>query len=358
MASLTETAYHTRRGIKFGVIGIVLFIFIQTGLGYLYELWLALHPPPPPPPTVAFGILPKINFPESTSSASLVYSLETLNGRFPDLPTIGKAYFIAVPKENLQSISRATEHASKLRFVNEPQVITETLRQWTNTENPLLNLRYNVATGNFVVKYDWSNDATIFNSRELPDKDTAILESKNFFINLGILPKELQNGKTQVSFYRASVGNYVYAPSLSSADFVRIDYFRDDLDNIPLVGDTPSNSPLFIIYSGTKDEFRRMVEVHYVIWDIQKDTFATYPLRTVEEAWNDLKAGDAYVASLGVSGSNLVNVRQIYLAYYYSDNPTSFLQPVYIFEGDKGFIAYVSAVSRDWLKTTASLPPF
>jgi hypothetical protein len=305
---------------------------------------------------VAFGVLPQINFPESTSSGSLVYSLETLNGRFPNLPSIGKVYFIAVPKENLQSINRSVEQAMKLRFTAEPSVITKTVRQWINPDNPLLSLRYNVATGNFIIKYDWANDSSIFDIKELPDKDTALLESKNFFNNLGLLPKELQEGKTQISFYRASVGAYTQAPSLSSADFVRIDYFRNNLDNLPLVGDMPNHSPLYIIYSGIKDEFRRMVEVHYVIWDIDKDTFATYPLKSIDEAWNDLKNGGAYISNQGTGGSNLINIRQIYLAYYYSDNPTSFLQPVYIFEGDKGFIAYVSAISKEWLKPAASLP--
>lgn len=356
MASLTETAYYARRGINVGIVSIILFLIVRMSLSYLYELWLALNPPPPPPPTVAFGILPQINFPESTSSASLVYSLDTIDGKFPGFPAIGKTYFIAIPSENLQSVNRANDMAQKLGFSQEPQIITKVLRQWTNPNNPLQYMRLNIATFNFYIKYDWANDATIFDNKELPNDDTALLESKNFLANLGLLPKELDNGKTKISYYRASVGTYLPAPSLSSADFVRIDYLRDPIDNLPLVGDTPSLSPLYIIFSGIRDEIRRKVETHYVLWDIDKESFATYPLRSVEEAWNDLKNGLGYVANTGTSGSNLVNIRRIYLAYYYSDNPTSFLQPVYVFEADKGFAAYISAIAKDWLKPSASLP--
>ena len=93
-----------------------------------------------------------------------------------------------------------------------------------------------------------------------------------------------------------------------------------------------------------------------MFWDVDKETFATYPLRSVEEAWNDLNAGLGYIANPGSTGSNLINVRKIYLAYYYSDNPSNFLQPIYVFEADRGFIAYVSAISKEWLEKTRSLP--
>lgn len=356
MSSLTETAFYTRRGINVGIVAVVLFLIIKLGLGYLYELWLYLHPPPPPPPTVAFGVLPSINFPQSTPSASLVYSLDTTDGKFPRFPQVSKVYFISIPRENLQSLNHAQDEAEKLRFKNQPQIITPTIRQWTNPDNPLLTLRFNIATGNFATKYDWGNDSTIFNQKNLPEKDNAIMEAQNFFNNFGLLPKELQNGKKLVSYLRASVGHYVPAPSLSSADFARVDFMRDDLDNYPLVGDTPSRSPLFIIFSGTKDEQRRMVEIHFAIWNIDKETFATYPLRPVEEAWNDLNSGVGYIANLGSNNSNLVNIKRVYLAYFYSDNPTNFLQPLYVFEADKGFVAYVPALPNAWLKNAASPP--
>ncbi|MBI3385016.1 hypothetical protein HY030_02380 [Candidatus Gottesmanbacteria bacterium] len=356
MGSLTETAYYTRKSINVGIIALVILLLLKVAFGYLYELWLALNPPPPPPPTVAFKVLPQINFPESTSSSSLVYSLETISGKFPKLPKIGKVYFIPIPSENLQSSQRAKEEAVLLGFSTQPQVITKTLWQWTDSVNFLRTLRFNIATGNFVLKYDWSNDTSIFNGKELPDENAAKTEAKNIFNNLEILPKELQNGRQVVSFYKAIVGKMTPAPSLSSADFVRIDYLRDDIDNIPLLGDTPSVSPVFLVFSGVREEKKRILELHFVYWGIDKETFATYPLRPVEEAWNDLNANLGYIANPGTTGSNLVNVRKIYLAYYYSDNPTNFLQPIYVFEADKGFIAYVSAISKEWLKEARNLP--
>lgn len=356
MASLTETAYFARKAVNFSIIALIALIIIKVGFGFLYELWLALNPPPPPPPNVAFDVLPDINFPESTSSATFVYSLETIDGRFPFIPAIGKVYFIAIPRENLQSLNRAMEQASKLKFTGEPQTITTTIRQWTDPGNPLRTLRFDIATGNFLVKYDWANDPTIFNQKEVPDEVTAKTEAANFFQNMEILPKELENAKTQISYYKASVDQMVPASSLSSADFTRLDYLRDPIDNFPILGDTPTKTPLYIIYSGDRSEEKRMVEVSFVLWDIDKENYATYPLRPLEEAWTDLQKGKGYIANQGTSATNLISVRKIYLAYYYPTNPMNFLEPVYVFEGDKGFVAYVPAVKKDWLEKVLPLP--
>lgn len=354
MTSLTETAYYTRRGINVGIVAIILVFILRAAFSYLWELWLALNPPPAPPPTVAFDVLPMINFPESTSSATFRYSLETIDGKFPSFPKVYKVYFIPIGRENLQSKERAQELATKMGFDTNGSIITETTKEWIDPVNPLRKLRFNVATGNFLLKYDWANDPSLLENKELPDAEMTKTEAKNFLMNANLLPKELQNGKSLISFFSASVGSMIPAPSLSSADFVRIDYFRDNLDDVPLIGDRTDQSPFYLIFSGIKDEKRRVIQVGHTFWDIQKDNFATYPLRPVDEAWNDLISGSGYIANSGQPGTNLANIRKIYLAYYYSDNPTSFLQPLYVFEGDKGFVAAVTAIAKNWLKP--SLP--
>ena len=41
-------------------------------------------------------------------------------------------------------------------------------------------------------------------------------------------------------------------------------------------------------------------------------------------------------------------VRTVTLAYYDSLDPQNYLQPVFVFEGDDGFLAYVPAVALPW----------
>jgi hypothetical protein len=56
-----------------------------------------------------------------------------------------------------------------------------------------------------------------------------------------------------------------------------------------------------------------------------------------------LQQGGGFVAKLD-EGISDVTVRNVFLAYYDPDTPQSYLQPVYVFTGDKNFAAYVPAV--------------
>lgn len=355
MASLTETSYLARRGINIGIIALVSIIFLKVGFGFAWDLWIALNPPPAPPPNVAFDVLPDINFPQSTSSATFAYTVDTVNGRLPAIPPVGKVYFIAIPKENLQSLNRANQLAAKLKFNENSKEVVDTIREWVDPKTPLRTLRMDIATGNFAMRYDWANDSTIFNSKDTPTEDQAKNEAQNLFQTLEILPKELQNGKTQISYWKASVNKLDPADSVSSADFTRIDYLRDKIDDFPVLGDSINLSPLYVMFSGDNSELKRIVDLHFTLWEIDKENYGTYPLRTAEQAWNDLRQGKGYIANIGTSGSNQINVKKIYLAYYYPNSPMNFLEPIYVFEGEKGFVAYVPAVLQDWLQKVAPI---
>ncbi len=67
-----------------------------------------------------------------------------------------------------------------------------------------------------------------------------------------------------------------------------------------------------------------------------------------EEAWNDLKMGNYWPAS--DVETNKVTIRNMYLAYFEPISLTNYLQPIYVFEGDGKFAAYVPAVTDNFIK--------
>jgi len=75
--------------------------------------------------------------------------------------------------------------------------------------------------------------------------------------------------------------------------------------------------------------------------------FETYPLRTAKSAWNLVQSGDAYV--LNGKGLKEAVVREVELAYYDSFDEQKYLQPIYVFKGDNNFMAFVPAVSANYL---------
>jgi len=66
-------------------------------------------------------------------------------------------------------------------------------------------------------------------------------------------------------------------------------------------------------------------------------------LRTIQQAWEELKAGKGYIAQID-NGVSEVTVRKVELAYFDSFEPQKYMQPVYVFSGDNNFVGYIQAV--------------
>ena len=88
-------------------------------------------------------------------------------------------------------------------------------------------------------------------------------------------------------------------------------------------------------------------EFHY--FPVDESQFSTYPIKTSEVAWKEFTESKAQTTSVGANkeGDN-IKIRKIYLAYYDAGIPTDFLEPIYVFEGDNGYTAYLPAVTDDY----------
>ena len=60
--------------------------------------------------------------------------------------------------------------------------------------------------------------------------------------------------------------------------------------------------------------------------------------------------GSGFVARYPTNGSTTAVIRNVRLGYYDSYDPETYLQPIYVFEGDYGFTAYVPAISPEWVE--------
>jgi len=348
MATLTETAHYTRKTVKYGTIALIGVILLKSIFSTAISYWRKLHPPPPPPPTVAFGNLPKIEFPESKfKEEKLVYRLETVTGGTPDLGDRAKVYFMPTKKPSLLALDQAKAQAKRIGFSGQPKKISETIYQWQKEKPLSTTLEINIIDNNFTIKKNWQEDQALLQEKILPVKEQAIIEAKNFLQTNGLLSKDLQTGETEVSFLRFVPPKLVPAISPSEADFVRVNILRSNLDNLPILPPNPSEALVSLLISGSGAREKRILEVNYTHFPIAKETFATYPLKTSAQAWEELKVGKGFIANLG-KGEKQVTIRKIYLAYFENSLSRNYLQPIYVFEGDNDFTAYVPAVSPEW----------
>ena len=64
---------------------------------------------------------------------------------------------------------------------------------------------------------------------------------------------------------------------------------------------------------------------------------------------DSFKLWEAALATYNDASSS-VTIQNIFLAYYLGEDPQQYAMPVYVFEGNNGFFAFVSAITEDQIK--------
>lgn len=345
MATLTEVSFYTRRIIKWSIIVILVVMITPFVWRLTKKIYLALWPPPPPPPTVRYGKLPALAWDLPTTAYKPQMRLETIRGSLPNLPNIGRVYFVETSKSRILALDKIRAKAKSLGFTQSPVQINERTYKFTHSLDNV-SLVVDIISDNFTYKYEWEQDTEVSTANVIADQNQIISESKSFFQNLGLLPPDLSDSKINITYLSAREGKMVPSIAPSEANFVRADLYRTDRDNLKFVTPTAISSPINIIFGSGRNLGRKVILANYNYSKTQDNDFATYPLKPVQSAWEELVQGGGYIAKN--AGTSVV-VRSASLAYFEPDYPQRFLQPVYVFEGDGGFTAYVQAVVPEYV---------
>lgn len=351
MSSLTQVAIKVRKGVRYGIFFVIFLIVGRILWGAAVGIYLKINPPPPPAPTVSFGKLPKLPFPTleergGIPNPNLTFSLETAEGGLPILPPQAKVFFMPKTASNLLSLEVAQTKANDLGFSSVGQEVSETIYKFPHkTEHS--ELLMNIVTGTFSISFDLKSDSSPL-SRRPPAPEIAAAQARSYLSSADLLPEDL-SGEVTHEFLQQEGENLVAALSLSESSLIQINFFRKGYDGLPSLTADPAEGNVWFIVSGLNEKQKQMVAAEFHYFPVDESQFSTYSLKTAEEAWNELNSGGAYIASAGLNQEGeQVKIRDIYLAYYDTGQPTEFFQPIIVFEGDKGFIAYVPAVTPDY----------
>lgn len=323
--------------------GLILYFGIKIG----FAIKEALHPTPPPPPTVSYGKLPAIIFPTQGDLPSFTYSVNTVTGTLPDLGDRATVHKIKSIQPNLLALDNAKTALNAVGFTNNPKPVNETDYSWTNNETPAKTIMLNIQTDNFALTSSYKDDATIDQATNLPDQTHAIGAINDFLTNLKAVPDDIDDSKTKISLFAISNGTLAPATSLSSAQIVRVDLFQKDVDKLPIYYSQPSYSSMNFLLGSTDTLDPQIVEAHFFHQSISSDS-ATYPIKTAQNAVDDLKAGKVYIASYPPETTQ-ITIRNITLGYFMSNSQQPYLMPIIILQGDNNFFAYDSAVTDEWI---------
>lgn len=348
MATLTEVSKVARKGVVFGIGFIVLLMFYPIIRLTAIAIWQKYHPPPPPPPTIKFGRLPVLEFPKLGGQVKPEIKLETISGGFPKTPATAKVFLVELNKSRLSTLDNYRRKATNIGLLPDPVQIDDIRYRFIH-DKIQANMVVNLITDQIEYKYDWTKDRDQIEPGRLEGPEREIQKGRSFFDKLGVTREDISSGTGKVNYYIATGSAFIPTNNYVEATFVRVDLFRADLDKLKIVTAGGDFSPINVTSSSTeKPELQTISASFYYSRIVGKDIFATYPLKGPEKAFQQLAAGQGFIVK-NVTGTAIV--RNISLAYYESNNPQDYLQPVYVFEGDRGFKAYVQAVDESMLVT-------
>jgi hypothetical protein len=347
-ATLSETAYYTRRGVKIAAIGLSVYLVLTIFWRLIKPL--IFKPPPPEPPGQELGLIPALEFPDQPGLPQLEYALQTPEGDQPptDFPDRLKVFTLRVPQPEYLDLEQSTDIADKLGFKNPPQMVSPTLYRWRRTDKFPGSLVMNIVTQSLDLVNDWQTDQQLLENRRALDPGKLLSDLVRYLQNGHLYNEDFKNGHQEYLYYQYLEGQLIPVPSQSQADLIQVNFFRQDVNELPVVQLDSQHPLVWALVTSAQDYNKFIAEVHYRYQEIGEKS-GDYPILTGDVAWQQFTEGKGYVVNLG-SNQGQVIIRDISLAYYEPREPEAYLHPVYVFKGDNDFLGFLPALKYSEIK--------
>lgn len=299
---------------------------------------------PPPPPTATFGKLPPIAFPSQTKE-NLTYTINTLTGYLPAFPDREKIYRIIINPPTLLGLNNTGAEVAKVGFTSPGTQISEDTYQWTSQDEIQRKITMNIYSSNFKLSSSYLSAKTLGTFLGTDEANDAIKTAKSFLSKMSLFPSDVDESKTQITPYSIEAGALVPAENITKAKIVKVDFFQNDIDKLPIYYEKGTSSTFdFLVGKNGEQQVFEATFIHRNISNIS----STYAIKTAQEAYSELQNGNAYIAN---KDNDIVNftIKNVYLGYYVGEADQNFLMPIVVFEGSNNFLAYVSAVRDEWI---------
>lgn len=346
MLTLNQATSLTKNVAKWSaiIIGSVILLLILVRVGKILKEIIA--PTPLPPPTVSFGKLSPIEFPKSSSIQQLNYSIDTITGALPNFPDRAKVFKIEKPSPDLLAFRKTGEIVARAGFSSPATRVLGNTYQWSDPQSSTFRkINVDIFTLQFSISSAFLGNQSVILGSNLPDPNKAKTIAQDLLLNLSFLYDDLDLEKTKTNLFSIKDSVLVPATSVSTAQIIEIDFFQKDIDKLPVIYPKANNSTINIFVGGGENQ-SQVVKADFFHQNISSES-ATYPIKTASDVFSQLKNGNTYI--LSPSNNKNVSIKNVYLGYYMGNKEQNFLMPVAVFEGDNGFIAYVSAVRDEWI---------
>lgn len=343
MINLTELVFFFKRYRRLVVLSFAAFVAILIIIVNWEAIIKALIPPKPPPGTVAFGMLPAYDISDGVKPKDKInFKLQTITGNFPSFPKNAKVFAVAKKIPSFAAEQSLKNKALRLRFNPEPIKIDGSIMEFASSDRVQKSLKGDTLTQRFILSFKIEPTLIVTKPRSVEGAQEV---SHGFFGGMGLNRIQYPADKNIVKKLRFENNKIVEADSLSSAEMIEVDYYLTDFDKMPVVFINKGSSPVFALVANGEVVYAKKESP-----DIELFRFATYPLKGISQAWEELKAGKGYFNS--ENSSSTINVKDVKLGYVIGFRNNEYIQPAYLFLGEGDFIAFVPAVSDKWIEKT------
>ncbi|MDP3941615.1 MAG: hypothetical protein Q8Q49_04895 [bacterium] len=357
MPTLHNVTDTTKAILKWGVIlgvSAICILLLYRGALIVKEMYF---PTPRIPPTVLFGKLPLISFPVATTKKNLSYTIDTVDGKLPVFLDEGKklrdrmkVYKISHSTLTLLDLQIVRNSAHGAGFGGNGLRISGDTYRFVRRDLLQKTLDIDIVEKNFNITSKFPFNEEVLAAANLPDQLNAVKATTAFLQKINAFPQDIDPLKTKAQLLKLKNGIVFSAENLNDAQLLRIDYFQKNLETFPIYYPKGIYSTMnFLVASGPKESLP-IVQSDFFHQTITQQT-ATYPIKPIASAYQELVDGKGYIASNFVKG-NTIKILDIYLGYFASDETQDFLMPIYVFKGrEDEFYAYVPAIADDWIGT-------
>lgn len=351
MASLAQVTRETRLFLKISAIVLVI-VGIVFGSTKSYTVFKQVFfPPPPPAPEAKFGKLANITFPASKGALPSEYKINNVQGTLPELPDRINVYKIKKQEATILALQSVRRRLLDLGYSEQETKITDTLYSWVQ-KNTQQTIKYDILTNNFDISSDYLNNE--FSVGITNDKNEFIDAAKNLTSALQLDVSDIDFANSTVLYLKIQNQQLIPVEKPFEAQLVQVNINQTDLAVTPFslfqnkiekmkvfYPNFPSSSMYVII--GIKNNRMNIFEAHFNHQIINTEIKTTYPIKKMQEMFQELQNGKGYI--INNSSSTTIDILDITPGYYIGEKPQDYTIPVIIFKGTD-FIGYVPMISE------------
>jgi len=346
--TLTELSYYSRRAVPLVIIFFLIILIFYYSIKLIFliskkpeQATISLNP--------LFGKIETPVIKEATLSSGLRFTLDTIEGKPITATEAAYVYFIPQPQPKLGYRSQILLMARQFGF----DTTTTKYRLENNLalfDDGKKKLSINIANYNFDFEYNFSADDELFKKAVLISESEIKNRVVDFLKSIDRYPEELAKGRVNLIYlyYQPEDKSVRKADENHPPNLVEIDFYRADIEGIPVVTSRYNVSPNYVIVTFVEGEMK-VVKAKIAFYEKYEEEVGIYPLKSGDEAYQELVSGKGWVIA-NPNQKNEIIIKKMYLAYLDLDEYQKYLQPVYVFVGKDDFVAYVFAVSKDYLK--------